>query len=102
VSNLTSAKAIIGALTSADLVVDEPYYAQYNVADQEMGLDPNGHQRGMSGPVGYWHVDDIHGLIDTLVASGATIDQPVQDVGGPLIVTLKDGDGNPIGLLQST
>jgi hypothetical protein len=29
------------------------------VEGQNVGLDPNGHSKGMTGPVGYRHVDDI-------------------------------------------
>jgi len=39
--------------------MDQAYYVQFDVADQNVGLDPDGHRKGMTGPVGYWHVDDI-------------------------------------------
>jgi hypothetical protein len=36
------------------------------------------------------------------VKEGAQIQQPVKDVGaGKLVASVKDSDGNPIGLLQS-
>ena len=100
VADLDRAKAVLGALTGAEPTMDAPYYVQYDVAGQEIGLDPNGHQKGMTGPLGYWHVADINLTLDALLAAGAVIDQPVQDVGGRLIASVKDADGNPIGLLQ--
>jgi len=56
----------------------------------------------MSGPLAYFHVDDIKKALEELVKEGAQIQQPVKDVGaGKLVASVKDGDGNPIGLLQS-
>jgi predicted enzyme related to lactoylglutathione lyase len=55
----------------------------------------------MTGPVTYWRVDDINESLAALVATGAETQQPVSDVGvGRLIATVKDADGNPIGVLQ--
>jgi predicted enzyme related to lactoylglutathione lyase len=55
----------------------------------------------MTGPVTYWRVDDINESLAALSAAGAETQQPVNDVGGGrLIATVKDADGNPIGLLQ--
>ena len=42
VKDLAQAKAMFGALVGADPVVDSPYYVGYNVAGQDIGLDPNG------------------------------------------------------------
>ena len=55
----------------------------------------------MSGPVVYWHIDDIPRSVTALVDAGATQQQDVRDVGGGrLIATLTDADGNVIGPLQ--
>jgi predicted enzyme related to lactoylglutathione lyase len=83
--------------------MDEPYYVQFTVGDQEVGPDPNGHAKGMTGPVGYWHVDDIERSLEQLLEAGAEAEQPVTDVGGgKLIATAKDADGNVVGLVQSS
>jgi predicted enzyme related to lactoylglutathione lyase len=64
-------------------------------------LDPYGHSRGMTGPVGYGHVDDIRASVQRLLDLGAETQQEVQDIGGgKLIATLTDADGNVIGLVQ--
>ena len=55
----------------------------------------------MTGPVAYWHVDDIRKSFDALPGAGAQVLQEVNDVGGgKLIVSVKDADGNGIGLIQ--
>jgi predicted enzyme related to lactoylglutathione lyase len=49
----------------------------------------------------YYHVDDIEQSLKSLVAAGAQMQQEIKDVGGGrLIATVKDADGNIIGLLQ--
>ena len=55
----------------------------------------------MTGLVGYWHVDDIKRSVKALLDAGAEAQQEVRDVGGgKLIASVKDADGNVIGLLQ--
>ena len=102
VKDLAQAKAFYGALLGADPVMDESYYVQFNTARQEVGLDPNGHQKGMTGPVGYWQVEDINDSVAHLLAGGATMQQAVSDVGGRLIASVTDLDGNLIGLIQTS
>jgi predicted enzyme related to lactoylglutathione lyase len=102
VRDLTVAKALFATLLGVDPDMDEPYYVGYTVAGQHIGLDPNGHDKGMTGPVGYWHVDDIAVAVKELTAAGAREQEAVRDVGGGrLVATLVDSDGNPIGLIQS-
>ncbi len=57
---------------------------------------------GMTGPIGYWHVDDIKKSLQSLLDAGAQTQQDVKDVGGGmLIASVKDADGNVIGLKQA-
>ena len=101
VKDLAAAKRLYGALLGVAPVMDEPYYVGYEVGGQDVGLDPNGHGKGMTGSLGYWHVDDIAATIDAVVAAGGAQQQAVTDVGGgKLIATATDADGNLIGLLQ--
>ncbi|MGI8668178.1 MAG: VOC family protein [Jatrophihabitans sp.] len=102
VKDLDQAKVVYGALLGLEPVMDQAYYVQYNTDREEVGLDPNGHLKGMTGPVGYWHVDDIEATVQKLLAAGASEQQAVTDVGGRLIATLLDADGNPIGLIQNS
>ena len=101
VKDLTAAKKLYGALLGVAPVMDEPYYVGYHVDGQDIGLDPNGHSKGLTGSVGYWHVDDIHTALAAILAAGGEQHQAIADVGGgKLIATVKDADGNLIGLLQ--
>ena len=59
VKDIARAKALYSKLLGVEPYADEAYYVGFRVGDQEIGLDPNGHNQGMTGPVGYWHVDDI-------------------------------------------
>ncbi|HEX6077147.1 MAG TPA: VOC family protein [Micromonosporaceae bacterium] len=100
--DLDRAKALYGALLGVAPYADEPYYVGFRVGEQELGLDPRGHSRGMTGPTGYWEVDDIEERLRSLRDAGAEVRQPVTDVGGgKLIATVADPDGNITGLVQS-
>jgi predicted enzyme related to lactoylglutathione lyase len=101
VRDLAQAKAQYSTLLGLEPTMDEAYYVQFNTAHQEIGLDPHGHSKGMTGPVAYWQVKDIKDTLTRLVAGGATEQQAVSDVGGRLIAAVKDADGNVIGLIQA-
>jgi len=99
--DLDTAKALFTALFGNTPEADTPYYVGWNVAGQDVGLDPNGHAQGLNGPVPYWHVDDIARSVQALVAAGGEVLQDAKDVGGgKLIAWVKDADGDVIGLLQ--
>ena len=103
VKDIAAAKQLYGKLFGVGPSMDEVYYVGFDVGGQHIGLDPNGHSKGMTGPVGYWHVDDISASLDALLEAGAETEQPICDVGGgKLIAAVKDTDGNVIGLLQAT
>jgi predicted enzyme related to lactoylglutathione lyase len=102
VKDLARAKTLFGTLVGAAPYADEAYYVGFRVGDQEVGLDPNGHSQGMTGPVGYWHVEDIEKSLELLLDAGAETQQAVRDVGGgKLVATVTDPDRNVIGLVQS-
>ena len=102
VKDIAQAKTLYSKLLGVEPYADEAYYVGFRVGDQEIGLDPNGHNQGMTGPVGYCHVDDIKKSLQLLLDAGAQAQQEVRDVGGgKLIASVKDADSNIIGLLQS-
>jgi predicted enzyme related to lactoylglutathione lyase len=102
VGDLAKAKTLYGKLLGVEPDMDEPYYVNFNVEGKDVGLDPNGHGQGMTGPVVYWHVDDVEKSLGALLEVGAEAWQGVRDVGGgKLIASVKDADGNAIGLLQA-
>ena len=101
VSNLDAAKAVFTALLGIPPQTDSPYYVGYEAEGQHIGLVPNGGPQGMSSPVAYWHVADIEAKLAEVTAAGATVKDPVSDVGGGrLVATVTDPDGNVLGLLQ--
>jgi predicted enzyme related to lactoylglutathione lyase len=102
VKDLAQATALYTALLGVAPYAESPYYVGFRVGEQEIGLDPNGHGKGQSGPIAYWPVGDIKQSLQQLVEAGAQVHQDVQDVGGgKLIAWVKDADGNLTGLLQS-
>ena len=99
VTDLAKAKPVYTALLGAPPQSDASYYVGYEVAGQQIGLVPGG--GGMSSPVAYWHVPDIEAKLAEVTAAGATVKEPVRDVGGGrLVATVTDPDGNVLGLLQ--
>ena len=102
VKDLAKAKTLYSELLGVEPYMDEAYYVGFNVEGQDVGLVPHGHGKGMTGLVAYWHVDDIERSLKALLDAGAEAQQEVKDVGGgKLIASVKDADGNVIGLLQS-
>jgi len=103
VKDIAQAKALYSTLLGTDPYVDGAYYVGFRVGDQEIGLDPHGHSKGMTGPVGYWQVSDIQKSLQALLDAGAQVQQAVKNVGGGRLTALvKDADGNITGLMQDT
>jgi predicted enzyme related to lactoylglutathione lyase len=101
VTDIARAKALYSKLLGMEPVNDEAYYVGFKVGDQDIGLDPNGHKSGMTGPVGYYQVEDINESLQSLLDGGAQVQQDIKNVGGgKLIAIVKDADGNSIGLMQ--
>ena len=102
VRDVEKAKALYSKLLGTEPYVTSPYYVGFKVGDQEIGLDPNGHARGGSGPINYWQVADIRQSVKRYLEAGAGLQQEAKDVGGgKLIAAVKDADGNVIWLAQA-
>ena len=101
VSDLASARAVYAALLGVPPQADSDYYVGFEAEGQQIGLVPGGGPQGMTSPVAYWHVPDIEAKLAEVTAAGATVKEPVRDVGGGrLVATFTDPDGNVLGLLQ--
>ncbi|HCT81172.1 MAG TPA: glyoxalase [Micromonosporaceae bacterium] len=101
VKDLANAKTLYSKLLGVAPEMDEPYYVGFIAAGLDVGLDPHGHGKGMAGPVAYWHVDNIEESLKELLEAGAQAHEATKDVGGgKLIASVKDADGNIIGLIQ--
>ena len=101
--DLAQAKRSTASGWGSEPYVEGSFYVGYRIGDQEIGLDPNGHRAGQTGPIGYSFVDDIKKALQSLLDAGmAETQQAIRDVGGGmLIATVKDADGNVIGLRQN-
>ena len=102
VSDLAQAKTLFRTLLGVEPYVDQAYYVGFRVGDQEIGLDPHGHRKGMTGPVVYVTVADIQSSLKQLLEAGAQPLQAVQDVGGgKLIASVKDQTGTTSGFFRT-
>ncbi len=98
VKDMARAKMQFHTLLGVEPYSDQPYYVGFRVGDQDIGLDPNGHKTGMTV---YFHVDEIKQGLQSLLDAGSQVLQEIKDVGGGrLIASVRDADGNIIGLLQ--
>ena len=101
VSDLATAKVVYAALLGVPPQTDSAYYVGFEAAGQQIGLVPSGGPQSMTSQVAYWHVPDIEAKLAEVTAAGATVNEPVRDVGGGrLVATVTDPDGNVLGLLQ--
>lgn len=98
VSDLEAAKKVYTALLGTEPAHDAPYYVGYEAEGQHIGLVPNS---DMTSPVDYWMVDDIEAKLAEVTAAGATVKQAPRDVGGRLVASFTDPDGNVLGLAQN-
>jgi predicted enzyme related to lactoylglutathione lyase len=102
-SDLASTKALFTRLLGAEPDYDDAYYVGWQLADQHIGLDPNGAKRGMTGATPFFEVDDIRATLAALLEAGGTqIEDAHVAATGLLIAMVKDADGNMIGLSQSS
>lgn len=101
VRDVAAAKAIYTALLGTEPHTDQPYYVGYNVEGIEIGLNPHGHQQGLSAPIPMIQVADIDAALAEVQAAGATLVGAPRDVGGGTrIASVTDADGNTLGLIQ--
>ena len=92
------AKAMFAKFLGVEPYVDSPYYVGFKVGDLDIGLDPNGHKDGMTT---YYAVDNIQQSLQSLLDAGGQILEQVRDVGGGRqIASVRDADGNLIGILH--
>ncbi len=102
--NLDAAKAWYSKVLSIQPYFDQPFYVGFNVHGYELGLVPEagaGEKRAASG-VAYWNVADARAVYQRLIDLGATPREPVQDVGGGILVgTVHDPFGNVLGIIQN-
>jgi predicted enzyme related to lactoylglutathione lyase len=101
VADLDRAKAWYGAVFGKAPYFDQPFYVGFEIGGFELGLVPDG-TPGVAGATVYWGVDDIEAEVARIVALGATVHTPVQEVGESIkVVDLADPFGNLLGLIYN-
>jgi predicted enzyme related to lactoylglutathione lyase len=99
VKDVNESKNVFRKLLGVEPYADQPYYVGFKIEDQDIGLIPNNAEGGVTA---FFHIDDIKSSLQILLDAGAQIIQDVKNVGGErLIATVKDKDGNIIGLIQN-
>lgn len=80
---------------------DEPFYVGFSVGGFELGLVPDG-TPGTSGPQVLWGVASATAEFERLLSIGATMIDPVKDVGdGILVAAVRDPFGNRLGIIEN-
>ena len=98
VKDMARAKMRFRTLLEVEPYADQSYYIGFKVGDQDIGLVPEGTNAGMTA---FYHVDNIKQSLQSLVDAGSEILQEIKNVGGGrLIASVRDADGNIIGLVQ--
>lgn len=103
-TDLAAAKAWYIEATGVQPYFDEPFYVGFNIGGFELGIVPEESASGgrAESGVAYWGVTDIEAEWQRLIALGATPHEPVQDVGGDILIgSLHDPFGNVLGIIQN-
>jgi predicted enzyme related to lactoylglutathione lyase len=102
VSDLAAAKDWYTEITGVKPYFDEPYYVGFDINGCELGLDPDTNHSGSGkGAVAYWKVENIAAAVAKCIATGASVDSEIQNVGGTIqVAIIKDPFGNYVGLIS--
>jgi predicted enzyme related to lactoylglutathione lyase len=99
VKDIIQAKTLFTKFLEVEPYADQPYYVGFRINGQDIGLVPDSPEAGTTA---FYHVDNIKQSLQVLIDAGAEIIQNIKNVGGErLIASVKDKDGNIIGLIQN-
>ena len=80
---------------------EQPFYVGFAVGGFELGLVPDA-TPGTRGPQPLWGVANAEQALARLVALGAAVLEPVQDVGGNIrVAAVRDPFGNRLGIIEN-
>lgn len=79
------------------------YYVGFNVGGYELGLHPAAADNVQGTNIHtYWGVADVEGMLEQLLAAGATEHEQPNDVGGGIVLaSVKDPWGNIFGIINN-
>ncbi len=99
-SDLAASKAWYSNALGVEPYFDQPGYVGFNVNGSELGLFPTGDAK--RGPMTYWGVLDIESALAHLIGCGATMLDPIHDVGGGIrMADVLDPEGHAFGLIEN-
>lgn len=99
--DLAAAKAWYARVLEREPYFDQPFYVGFSVGGFELGLLPDA-APSLEGARLYWGVDDAGRELARLVELGATVVEPVTDVGeGIRVAAVRDPFGNRFGLIEN-
>lgn len=80
---------------------DQPFYVGFSVGGFELGLLPTA-QPGTDGPQPLWGVANIESAFARLIELGASVLEPVVEVGeGIKVAAVQDPFGNRFGIVEN-
>lgn len=80
---------------------DEPFYVGFSASGFELGLVPDG-EPGLGGVQVFWGVVDAATELSRLVGLGASVHEPVKDVGGGIkVASVRDPFGNLFSIIEN-
>jgi len=103
-TDLAAAKAWYSDVLELAPYFDEPFYVGFNVGGFELGIVPDSSAAGVRSESGvaYWGVADAKEAYARLLDKGATAFEPVQDVGGGVMIgAVRDPFGNILGVVEN-
>ena len=101
VGDLTKGKEWYEKVLGVGPYFDEPFYVGFSVGGFELGLLPDG-SPGTSGPQSLWGVENASVAFERLLSLGATLLEPVTEVGdGIKVAAVKDPFGNRLGIIEN-
>jgi predicted enzyme related to lactoylglutathione lyase len=102
--DLGAAKSWYSNVLGKQPYFDQPFYVGFQVGGYELGLVPQADADAKRAAAGtaYWGVEDAQAAYQRLIELGATPQEPVQDVGGGILVgAVHDPFGNVLGVIQN-
>ena len=99
--DLAKGKAWYAKVFEREPHFDQPFYVGFGIGGFELGLVPD-LKPGPGGTVAYWGVPDAAAALARLVALGAPVREPLQEVGrGIKIAVVADPFGNELGIIEN-
>ncbi len=101
VGDITRARDWYAQVVGHPPYFDQPFYVGFAVGGFELGLLPDG-TPGDTGARPLWGVADAAAELQRLLGLGATLVEPVTDVGeGIKVAAVRDPFGNRFGIIEN-